>query len=79
MSTGTQAWKTGDLQKDLLNRMIDLLVKEDSSDMFFSKTPVNLLCKVIPLREYFLRIVQQLDQVMMYTDYHMKQMTFVNS
>ena len=55
--------------------MIDLLEAEEKSNMFFTPTSVDLLKKVIPHRDYFLRIAQQLDQVMMYTDHHKKQMS----
>ena len=55
--------------------MIDLLEAEEKSNMFFTPTSVDLLKKVIPHRDYFLRIAQQLDKVMMYSDHHKKQMS----
>ena len=58
------------LPKVLLARIIDLLEDED-----FPPTSVNLLKKVIPHSDYFRRIAQQLDKVMMYTDHHKKQMS----
>ncbi len=50
--------------KDVLRKMIKMLMKEDMSE----NSPVNLLRNLIPIKDYFLQLTANLDDKLVYVD-----------
>ena len=62
------------VSKDVLKKMIQLLIKEGMSD----NHPVHLLRNLVPYEEYLLQLAGQLDNKMSYVDERMQKTTITN-
>ena len=62
------------VSKDVLKKMIQLLIKEGMSD----NHPVHLLRNLVPYEEYLLQLAGQLDNKMSYVDERMQTTTITN-
>jgi hypothetical protein len=71
----TESKKEIDLvSKDVLKKMVQLLIKEGMSD----NPPVHLLRNLVPYEEYLLQLAGQLDNKMSYVDERLQKTTITN-